>query len=98
MEPGKLCRMAKQGSGKRTARQQQDPSPSAAPTGAKISRPAKTKAPAPKVNPKHIAAARELRDRYLEYINGEAGRVLASGKYNVSRALEARPVAQLDAA
>lgn len=58
---------------------------------------------------KFIAAARELRDRYLEQVNsgGAAGTLLpaANGKYNVSRQLEAppapaqiKPAALLDAA
>lgn len=50
--------------------------------------------PRPKNDPKLIAAARELRDRYLEQMNE---RLLlppaASGKYDVSRALEAAPSA-----
>jgi N-acetylglutamate synthase-like GNAT family acetyltransferase len=46
-------------------------------------------------DPKHIAAARELRDRYLEQVN--AGMLLppgapgSRGKYDVSRQLEAAP-------
>ena len=47
-----------------------------------------------KHDPKMVAAARELRDRYIEEIN--AGRMLppsASGKYDVSRQLEAAPSA-----
>ncbi len=48
-----------------------------------------------KNDPKHIAAARELRDRYLEEVN--TGRMLPSawggGKYEVSRQLIAAPVA-----
>jgi hypothetical protein len=44
-----------------------------------------------KNDPKFIAAARELRDRYLEEVN--SGRCLppARGKYDVSRQLEASP-------
>ena len=38
-----------------------------------------------KANPKHVAAARELRDRYLEQFN--AGKVLPQGKYHVGVAL-----------
>ena len=53
--------------------------------GGKPKRPKKPKA---KNDPKHVAAARELRDRYLEQVNSgrvqiEAAR--ASGKYDVSR-------------
>ena len=55
--------------------------------------PAKTKV---KADPAHVAKARELRDRYLEHLNGEhlngeqfnAGKVLPGGKYQVSRALQ----------
>jgi len=47
--------------------------------------------PKPRVknDPKHVAAARELRDRWLEQVN--AGQVLEAGqgKYEVSRALQA---------
>lgn len=58
----------------------------------------KAKEQKPKVkyknDPQYIAAARELRDRYIEQIN--AGLLLppsACGKYDVSRALEAAPSA-----
>jgi len=51
-----------------------------------------------KANPAHVAAARELRDRYLEQFN--SGLVLpsstssgqAGGKYEVSRQIEAKMV------
>jgi hypothetical protein len=43
-----------------------------------------------KADPKHVAAARELRDRYLEQFN--SGKLLAHGKYDVSRQIEARAV------
>ncbi len=44
--------------------------------------------PKPKNDLMHVAAARELRDRWLEEVN--AGRYLpaANGKYDVSRAIE----------
>jgi hypothetical protein len=45
-----------------------------------------------KNDPKFIAAARELRDRYLDEVNSEGGMLLPSaahGKYDVSRQLEA---------
>jgi hypothetical protein len=41
--------------------------------------------PKAKCAPAHVAAARELRDRYLEQFN--SGNVLPNGKYEVSRAL-----------
>ena len=54
-----------------------------------------------KVDPKLVAAARELRDRYLERVNREGRFVLeaAAGKYDVSRTLENRtPLPLLPAA
>jgi hypothetical protein len=47
---------------------------------------AKPKREKVKADPKHVAAARELRDRYLEQFN--AGRVLPAGKYEVARQIE----------
>ena len=44
-----------------------------------------------KIDPKYVAAARELRDRYLEQVNADAP-ALPVGKYDVSRALEAPSV------
>jgi hypothetical protein len=44
-----------------------------------------------KNDPRHVAAARELRDRYLEQFN--SGVVLGNGKYDVARALPSRPAA-----
>ena len=54
-------------------------------------KPKKPRAPRQKHDPKYIAAARELRDRYLEEVN--ANRLLPgeTGKYDVSRQLEAAP-------
>jgi hypothetical protein len=52
------------------------------------------KKPKVKADPKHVAAARELRDRYLEHLNGEqfnSGTMLPGGKYAVGRSLEAPP-------
>jgi hypothetical protein len=46
------------------------------------------KKPRQKNDPKLVAAARKLRDRYLEQIN--TTRLLPQGKYDVSRQLEAR--------
>jgi hypothetical protein len=45
-----------------------------------------------KIDPKYLAAARELRDRYLEHFNGEqlnSGLILPAGKYAVGRELTA---------
>jgi hypothetical protein len=44
-----------------------------------------------KNDPKLVAAARELRDRYLEHVNADAGALLPRGKYDVSRALPGGP-------
>ena len=41
-----------------------------------------------KADPKHVAAARELRDRYLEQFN--SGMVLSGGKYEVCRQIDAK--------
>jgi GNAT superfamily N-acetyltransferase len=49
------------------------------------------KAPGPKNDPKFAAAARELRDRYLEQINRGAIVPQSQGKYEVSRQLQAAP-------
>lgn len=49
-------------------------------------RPAKAeKPPAPKFDPKFLAAARELRDRWLEQVNTGSYVLEAHGKYDVSR-------------
>jgi hypothetical protein len=44
-------------------------------------------APRPKNDPRHVAAARELRDRWLEEVNAERYLPRAQGKYDVSRAI-----------
>ncbi len=41
-----------------------------------------------KNDPKHVAAARELRDRWLEKVNDDPSLLTASGKYDVSRQLQ----------
>jgi hypothetical protein len=63
------------------------------------------KAPGPKGDPKHAAAARELRDRYLEQINRGLIVPQVQGRYDVGRQLPAacttvtvRDAALLDAA
>jgi hypothetical protein len=48
------------------------------------------KRPKVKNDPKHVAAARELRDRYLEHVNAAQGKTALAartGKYDVSRIL-----------
>lgn len=49
-------------------------------------KPKRTPKPRAKNDPKYDAAARELRDRYLEQMNSAA--LLFQGKYDVSRALQ----------
>jgi hypothetical protein len=52
-----------------------------------------------KHDPKHIAAARELRDRYLEQVNDQNLRFEPHGKYEVSRVISApKKSLQLEAA
>ena len=49
----------------------------------------KPKAPKVKLDPRLLRATRELRDRWLEHVNTTP--LLAAGKYDVARALEAPP-------
>jgi hypothetical protein len=44
-----------------------------------------------KNDPRYVAAARELRDRWLEKVNEEPGLIESSGKYHVARQIEGRP-------
>jgi hypothetical protein len=48
------------------------------------------RAPKPRVknDPKQVAAARELRDRYLEHVNADASALVIEAKYDVSRQLQ----------
>ena len=69
---------------------------------AKPAKPRKEKAPKEKIDPKFVAAARELRDRYLEQVN-EHTVLLSQGKYDVSppialNAPSAQPMPMLPAA
>ena len=59
------------------------PAPCGSPRAGAEPEPKPKREPKPKVknDPRLVAAARELRDRYLEHVNGRAGR----GKYDVSR-------------
>src|SRR5436309_561067 len=43
------------------------------------------KKPKVKNDPKHIAAARELRDRWLERVNADPSLLVSQSKYEVSR-------------
>ncbi len=51
-----------------------------------------------KIDPKYIAAARELRDRYLEQVNEKGFRLESTGKYEVVRVTESTPKSKLLAA
>jgi hypothetical protein len=48
------------------------------------------KKPKPKNDPRLVAAARELRDRYLEQVNADPSAMRIEGKYDVSRRVEGR--------
>lgn len=54
-------------------------------------KPKRQSKPRQKNDPKFVAAARELRDRYLEQVNGDRLLPGAHGKYDVSRQLAASP-------
>ncbi len=43
-----------------------------------------------KNDPRIFAAARELRDRWLEQVNGDPSALAITGKYNVSKAIAAQ--------
>jgi hypothetical protein len=55
--------------------------------GAKRAKPAKKQKL--KNDPKHVAAARELRDRWLERVNADPSALLSPGKYDVARQIAA---------
>jgi hypothetical protein len=59
------------------------------PAAAKAQKPKPEKKPRAKNDPKLVAAARELRDRWLERVNapGGATSLPSSGKYEVTKAL-----------
>jgi hypothetical protein len=67
------------------------------PTPAPAPKPKPTK-PAVKNDPRYVAAARELRDRYLEAVNANPGVLLPQGKYDLARALPSgeRPQAVIE--
>jgi hypothetical protein len=56
-----------------------------------LQKPKKPRAPKQKHDPKYLAAARDLRDMYLEQVNTERMLPGATGKYDVSRQLAAAP-------
>ena len=55
-------------------------------------KPRKPRTPRLEHDPKYVAAARELRDRYLEQVNTDRMLPAARGKYDVSRQIEAAPM------
>jgi hypothetical protein len=57
------------------------------PESAKVEKKVRAKKPKAKNDPKLAAAARELRDRYLEHVNAGGMMLEAAGKYDVTRAL-----------
>ena len=61
-------------------------------------KPKRERKPKVKADPKLVAAARELRDRWLEQVNAGAYVLEDAGKYDVSRLIDAsapRPTAVL---
>jgi N-acetylglutamate synthase-like GNAT family acetyltransferase len=63
------------------------PAPPAPPAPAAAEKPKREKKPKRKNDPKLVAAARELRDRYLEHVNTGGMLLEGAGKYDVTRAL-----------
>jgi hypothetical protein len=57
------------------------------PAEPKAGKPKREKPQKVKNDPKLIAAARELRDRWLEHVNADSSALSSQGKYDVSRAL-----------
>jgi hypothetical protein len=55
-----------------------------------VEKPEREKKPKIKADPKLVAAARELRDRWLEHVNSGQTLIESAGKYDVTRALPAR--------
>ena len=59
---------------------------------AKVEKPAKTPKPKRekvKNDPKVVAAARELRDRWMEQLSADPTKQIGQGKYNVAKAIVA---------
>jgi len=52
------------------------------------------KTPKVKVDPKLVAAARELRDRWLEHVNAGGMRIEGARKYDVVRAIATTPASK----
>jgi hypothetical protein len=55
---------------------------------------AKPKVAKKKHDPKHVAAARELRDRWLECVNADPAALTGAGKYEVARQLSTAGTAE----
>ena len=64
----------------------------APPAATKSDKRERAKRQAIKNDPKHVAAARELRDRWLEKVNSDPSLLACGGKYDVSKALIAPAV------
>jgi hypothetical protein len=63
-----------------------------APAKPVVEKPKREKKPKAKNDPKHVAAARELRDRWLERVNADPSLLVSQSKYEVSKALSAPAV------
>ena len=61
------------------------PPPPPQPAAVKPVRAERAARPRVKVDPRLVAAARELRDRYLEQLNRDGGQITANAKYDVGR-------------
>jgi hypothetical protein len=57
----------------------------AVPVTVATDKPRRQRQAAEKINPKLVAAARELRDVYLERVNGDPSLLVSQGKYEVRR-------------
>jgi len=60
----------------------------ARPAEPKAERPARQPKPEAKYDPALVAAARELRDRWLERVNADPSALSSRGKYDVARTIE----------
>ena len=60
-----------------------------------VEKPKREPKPRRKNAPKLVAAARELRDRWLEQVNADESLILPRGKYDVTKALTPLPAAGL---
>ena len=56
---------------------------------ARAAKPPRPPRPRTKINPQYVAAARELRDRWLEKVNENPALLAGGGKYHIARALAA---------